>query len=62
LWHLCTTINVLHINKQVCLSYDDLLAGMTRRERDYRDWKMITEIDRDGDFVAFDPEEIMKGD
>jgi len=38
------------------------ITGMTRRERDYRDWVMITGIERAGDFVAFDPEEIMKGD
>ncbi len=52
----------LHDLKDAGQSYDDLLAGMTRRERDYRDWKMITGIDRAGDFPAFDPEEIMKGD
>lgn len=52
----------LHDLKDAGQSYDDLLAGMTRRERDYRDWKMITEIDMTGDFVAFDLEEIMKGD
>jgi len=32
------------------------------RERDYRDWKMITEIDRTGEFTAFNPDEIMNGD
>lgn len=48
--------------KEAGQSYDELLAGMIQRERDYRDWKMITEIDRIGGFVAFDPEEIMKGD
>ena len=52
----------LHDLKEAGQSYDDLLNGMVQRERDYRDWKMITEIDRTGDFVAFDPEEIMKGD
>ncbi|MCX6700010.1 MAG: hypothetical protein NTV68_08795 [Methanomicrobiales archaeon] len=52
----------MHDLKEAGQSYDDLLSGMVQRERDYRDWKMITEIDRTGDFVAFDPEEIMKGD
>lgn len=48
--------------KEAGQSDDELLAGMIQRERDYRDWRMITEIDRTGEFVAFDPEEIMKGD
>jgi len=48
--------------KEAGQSYDELLAGMIQRERDYRDWRMITEIDRTGEFVAFDPEEIKKGD
>lgn len=56
------TWRMLHDLKDARQSYDDLPAGMTQRERDYRDWKMITGIDRAGDFVAFDPEEIMKGD
>jgi len=49
----------LHDLKKAGQSYDDLLTVMTQRERD---WKMITGIDRDGDFVAFDPEEIMTGE
>jgi len=48
--------------KEAGQSYDELLTGMIQRERDYRDWRMITEIDRTGEFVAFDPEEIMKDD
>ena len=48
--------------KEAGQSYDELLTGMIQRERDYRDWRMITEIDRTGEFVAFDLEEIMKGD
>ena len=52
----------LHDLKGAGQSYDDLLAGMIRRERDYREWAMIVEIDRTGEFVPFDPEEIMKGD
>jgi len=48
--------------KEAGQSYDELLVGIIQRERDYRDWKMITEIDRTGEFVAFDPEDIMKGD
>ena len=52
----------LHDLKDAGQSYDDLLSQMVRRERDYREWKMITEIDRSGEFVAFDPEEIMSGE
>lgn len=52
----------LHDLKEAGQSFDELLAGMIQRERDYRDWKMITEIDRTGEFVAFDPEEIMQDD
>jgi hypothetical protein len=48
--------------KKAGQSYNELLAGMIQRERDYLDWRMITEIDRIGEFVAFDPDEIMKGD
>lgn len=50
----------LHDLKEAGQSYDELLAGMIQRERDYRDWKMIAEIDRTGEFVAFDPDEIMR--
>ena len=32
--------------KEAGQSYDELLAGMIRCELDYRDWKMITEIDQ----------------
>lgn len=52
----------LHDLKDAGQSYDDLLSQMVRRERDYREWKMITEIDSAGEFVAFDPEEIMNGE
>jgi len=52
----------LHDLKEAGQSYDDLLSRMIRRERDYRDWQMIVDIDREGEFVAFDPEEIMKDD
>jgi hypothetical protein len=52
----------LHDLKEAGQSFDELLAGMIQREQDYRDWKMITEIDRNGEFVAFDPEEIMQDD
>ncbi|WP_246269805.1 hypothetical protein [Methanofollis tationis] len=52
----------LHDLKEAGQSYDDLLSGMIRRERDYRDWQMIVDIDREGEFVAFDPEAIMKDD
>lgn len=56
-----TWVNLYRL-KEAGQSYDELLAGMIERERDYREWMMITEIDRTGEFVAFDPEEIMKGD
>lgn len=52
----------LHDLKEAGQSYDELLAGMIQREWDYRDWKMITEIDQTGEFVAFDPDEIMRDD
>ncbi len=52
----------LHDLKEAGQSYDDLLSRMIQRERDYRDWQMIVDIDREGEFVAFDPEEIMKDD
>lgn len=52
----------LHDLKEAGQSYDDLLAGMIQRERDYRDWRMIAEIDRTGEFVAFDPDEILNSD
>ena len=35
---------------------------MIRRERDYRDWKMVVEIEETGEFVAFDPDEILRDD
>ena len=41
-------------------SYDDLIAGMIQRERDLRDWKMVVEIDRVGEFIPFDPEEMIR--
>lgn len=50
----------LHDLKDAGQSYDNLLDGMIQRERDYRDWKMIAEIDRTGEYVAFDPDEILK--
>lgn len=50
----------LHDLKDAGQSYDGLLAGMIQRERDYRDGKMIAEIDRTGECVAFDPDEILK--
>jgi len=52
----------LHDLKEAGQSYDDLLSRMIQRERDYRDWQMIVDIDRAGEFVSFDPEEIMKDD
>lgn len=52
----------LHDLKDAGQSYDDLLSQMVRRERDYRDWKIITEADNAGEFVVFDPEDIMTGE
>ncbi len=52
----------LHDLKEAGESYDDLLSRMIRRERDYRDWKMIVEIEEAGEFVAFDPDEILRDD
>jgi len=52
----------LHALKEAGQSYDNLLAGMIKRERDYQDWGMIAEINRTSEFVAFDPEEILNRD
>ena len=52
----------LHDLKEAGESYDELIARMIRRERVYRDWKMIAEIEETGEFVAFDPDEILQGD
>jgi len=50
----------LHDLKEAGQSYDD--PDMIKREQDCRDWRMITEINRTGEFVAFDPEEILNCD
>ena len=52
----------MHELKEAGQSYDDLLTRMIQREQDWRDWKMIAEIDRTGEYVAFDPDEILKED
>lgn len=52
----------IHDLKDSGQRYDDPFSRMIRRERDYREWKMITEIDRDGEFVPFNPEGIMDGE
>lgn len=52
----------LHDLKEAGESYDELLTRMIRRERDYRDWKMVVEIEEAGEFVAFDPDEILRDD
>ena len=57
-----TTWRNLHQLKEAGLSYDELLAGMIQREHDWRDWKAITEIGRIGEYVAFDPDEILRED
>lgn len=57
-----STWRSLHDLKEAGQSYDDLLAGMIKREQDCQDWEMISEIEKKGEFVAFDPEEILKDD
>ena len=57
-----TTWRNLHELKEAGQSYDDLLTRMIQHEQDWRDWKMIAEIDRTGEYVAFDPDEILKED
>lgn len=52
----------LHDLKEAGQSYDELLTGIIRREQDRRHWKMIAEIDRTGEYVAFDPDDILKED
>jgi len=52
----------LHDLKEAGQSYDELLAAMIQREQDWRTWKMITDIDRTGEFVAFDPDDILQED
>ena len=42
----------LHDLKEAGESYDELLSRMVRRERDYRDWKMVVEIEEASEFVA----------
>lgn len=57
-----TTWKNLHQLKEAGQSYDELLARMIKREHDWRDWKMIAEIERTGEYVAFDPEELLRDD
>ena len=57
-----TTWRNLHELKEAGQSYDDLLTRMIQHEQDWRDWKMIAEIDRTGEYVPFDPDEILKED
>lgn len=56
-----STFYDLHTLKDPDQTIDDLIAGMIKRERDLRDWKMISEIDSVGDSTPLDPEEIMRG-
>ena len=55
-----TTWENLHTLKAPGQSYDELLAGMIKREHDWPDWKIITELDKTGEYVAFDPDEILR--
>ncbi len=52
----------LHDLKEAGESFDELITRMIRRERDYRDWKMVAEIEEGGEFVAFDPGDILQDD
>lgn len=36
--------------------------SQTRRNQDCQDWKMIVEIEETGEFVAFDPDELLQDD
>ncbi|WP_048149017.1 hypothetical protein [Methanolacinia paynteri] len=49
----------LHDLKKSGQSYDDLISEMIEREQDYREWKMIAEIEEKGDFIPFNPEDIL---
>ncbi len=57
-----TTWENLHTLEEAGQSYDELLAGMIKRTHDWQDWNIITEIDRTGEYVAFDPDEILRDD
>lgn len=57
-----TTWKNLHQLKEAGQSCDKLLAGMIQREHDWRDWKIIAKIDGTGEYVAFDPDEILRED
>ncbi|ABD41424.1 hypothetical protein Mhun_1699 [Methanospirillum hungatei JF-1] len=52
----------LHDLKEAGQSYDNLIAGMIKREKDYRDWQMVMKIDQSGEFEPFDAEKILNGD
>jgi len=56
------TLRALHELKDMGQSYDDLISEMIHRERDYHDCMMVAKIERSGEFVPFDPEEIMRDD
>ena len=52
----------LHELKEAGQSYDNLIAGMIKREKDFRDWQMVMEIDQSGEFEPFDADQIINGD
>ncbi|NLM30398.1 MAG: hypothetical protein GX216_08245 [Methanomicrobiales archaeon] len=52
----------LHDLKEAGESFDELITRMIRRKRDYRDWKMAVELEEEGEFVAFDPDDILQDD
>lgn len=52
----------LHNLKSAGQSYDELIAEMIRHEHDLREWKEITEIDENGEFVDFELENYLEDD
>lgn len=50
----------LHNLKSAGQSYDELIAEMISHERDLREWKQITEIDENGEFVDFELENYLE--
>lgn len=52
----------LHELKEAGQSYDNLIAGMIKREKDFRDWQMVMKIDQSGEFEPFDADKILNGD
>ncbi|MDD1723816.1 MAG: hypothetical protein LUQ07_01655 [Methanospirillum sp.] len=49
----------LHDLKEAGQSYDNLIAGMIKREKDLREWQMVMKIDQSGEFEPFDADKIL---